>query len=290
MFDLGSRLSQRRHSVQSPASVRARSTPRPRRCCAACAISCRSRLPCACANGRPRADGSRSPMRACSKARRSRPPRATSAFRERAGSTATLTLALVGFEDLARLIGLPNIQIRGGQGGLLGRLSAMLGGGQTEIDGKKAMTVPLRFQRRRGVLRPAAARPDAGLVLIRLHRGGVAVASPSPGGGRVGERAAKRVSRGGVNWIAASTASSTPRSPATRIIELAPLPPARHEQARLARPQGRQSSALHIEGRIPIARGRRTAADHALPTPLAIRPHPVHQRDRAPHPIRCERK
>jgi hypothetical protein len=56
-----------------------------------------------------------------------------------------LTLALAGFEDLARLIGLPNIQIRGGQGGLLGNLSAMLGGGQTEIDGKKAMTVPLRF-------------------------------------------------------------------------------------------------------------------------------------------------
>ena len=57
----------------------------------------------------------------------------------------TLTLALAGFEDLARLLGLPNIQIRGGQGGLLGNLSAMLGGGQTEIDGKKAMSVPLRF-------------------------------------------------------------------------------------------------------------------------------------------------
>ena len=56
-----------------------------------------------------------------------------------------LTLALVSFEDLARLLGLPNIQIRGGQGGLLGNLSAMLGGGQTEIDGKKAMTIPLRF-------------------------------------------------------------------------------------------------------------------------------------------------
>ncbi len=57
----------------------------------------------------------------------------------------TLTLALVGFEDLARLVGLPNIQLRGDQGGLIGRLSSILGGGETEIDGRKAMAIPLRF-------------------------------------------------------------------------------------------------------------------------------------------------
>ena len=65
---------------------------------------------------------------------------------ERGRLNGTLTLAFVGFEDLARAMGLPHLQIRGGQEGLLGRLSSVFGGGETAIDGKKAMAIPLRFQ------------------------------------------------------------------------------------------------------------------------------------------------
>lgn len=57
----------------------------------------------------------------------------------------TLALALVGFENIAWLVGLRDAQMRGGQGGILGGLAAMLGGGVNEIDGKRALTMPLRF-------------------------------------------------------------------------------------------------------------------------------------------------
>jgi hypothetical protein len=56
----------------------------------------------------------------------------------------TLTLTFAGFEEVVRALGLPDVQIRGGQGGLLAGLSAALGG-QTELEGKRAVSIPLRF-------------------------------------------------------------------------------------------------------------------------------------------------
>ena len=54
-----------------------------------------------------------------------------------------MTVTVTGFDDLMRLLGLPSLGGRGA--GLIAGL-AILGGGAAEIDGKRAMAMPLRLQ------------------------------------------------------------------------------------------------------------------------------------------------
>jgi hypothetical protein len=54
-----------------------------------------------------------------------------------------LTITAAGFEELSRLLGLPTITQGGRQAGILAGLSIL--GGQAELEGKRAITMPLRF-------------------------------------------------------------------------------------------------------------------------------------------------
>jgi hypothetical protein len=54
-----------------------------------------------------------------------------------------LTITAAGFDELARMLGLPTVTQGGRQAGILAGLSIL--GGQAELEGKRAITMPLRF-------------------------------------------------------------------------------------------------------------------------------------------------
>jgi hypothetical protein len=54
-----------------------------------------------------------------------------------------LTLTVAGFDDLTRMLGLPTVAQGGRQAGILAGLAIL--GGQAELEGKRAMNIPLRF-------------------------------------------------------------------------------------------------------------------------------------------------
>ncbi len=74
-----------------------------------------------------------------------------------------LTITAAGFDELSRWLGLPTPGQGGRQAGILAGLAIL--GGQTELEGKRAITMPLRFSDGTVFLRPVAAGANRATVL-----------------------------------------------------------------------------------------------------------------------------